>query len=224
MRNTVLGVTILILFLTGCSQKEIIVLQPEPQNIVKLKPIEDEELPIRRTIVESALKHLNKNDGNDCSGLVDLVNSETNETFYKLDELYKYFDNTSRAKAIFNIMKDENKLVNSTLPKIGDIVFFSDTLQTTKRKIGSFNITHIGIVTEVDEDGTIHFIHNIQGKNKIDQLNTNFSNHQILSGKNVNSFLKRCPKSKAKSECLSSFFFSAYASPIPKKNLELSKN
>lgn len=224
MRSIVLWLTLFVLFLSGCSQKDVIVVQAEPQILVEAKPQEDLELPIRKAIVETALKHLNKKNGHDCSGFVDLVNSETNEVFYKSNKLYKYFDNTRRSKAIFNIMKDENKLVPDNLPKIGDIVFFSDTLQTTKRKADSFNITHIGIVTEVDEDGTVHFIHNIQGKNRVDQLNTNFSDHQILSGKNVNSFLKRCPKNKSKSECLSSFFFSAYGSAIPNKDLELSKN
>lgn len=226
MRSIVSGLILLLLFLTGCSQKEIVAVQIEPQApvIAEIKPIEDEELPIRRAIVESALKYLNKNDGQDCSGFVDLVNSDTNEAFYKSDMLYKYFDNTNRSKAIFNIMKDENKLVTNILPKIGDIVFFSDTLQRTRRKVGSFNITHIGIVTEVNEDGTVHFIHHIQGKNRIDQLNTKFSNYQILSGKNVNSYLKRCPKNRPKKECLTSFFFSAYGSPIPKEKIELSKN
>ncbi|HUH42084.1 MAG TPA: CHAP domain-containing protein [Sulfurimonas sp.] len=221
MKNIVFGLTLLLLFLTGCSQKEVVV-QPKSKSISNIQ--DEQELSTRMAIIHSALKHLNKSSSEDCSGFIALVNRETNETLYKSEELYKYFDNTSRAKAIFNMLKDENRLVTDTLPKIGDIVFFSDTLQKNKRVIGAFNITHIGIVTEVDDDGTVHFIHNIQGSPRIDQLNIEHSNHQILSGKNVNSFLKRCPKTKAKNECLSSFFFSAYGSPIPKEKTHISKN
>jgi len=225
MRSVLFYFSILLLFLTGCSQKEIVVIEPEVQIIVlpiieEIKPPEDKELPIRRAIVESALKYLDTNSGHDCSGFVELVNSDVNESFYKSDMLYKYYDNSRRSRAIFNIMQDEDKLVSDSLPKVGDIVFFSDTLQKTKRQTGSLNITHMGIVTAVDDDETVHFIHNIQGKNKIDQLNTKFSKHHIISEKYINSFLKRCPKNRQKSECLTSFFFSAYASPIPKEKIE----
>ncbi|ABB43674.1 conserved hypothetical protein [Sulfurimonas denitrificans DSM 1251] len=229
MRSVILGlVVVLLLFLTGCSQKEVAIVEPEAQiitlPIIEVKPQEDKELIIRRVIVENALKHLNKSSGQDCSGFVDLVNSDTNESFYKAEMLYKYYDNSRRSRAIFNMMQDEDKLVSEPLPKVGDIVFFSDTLQKTKRRVGSLNITHMGIVTAVDEDETVHFIHNIQGKNKIDQLNRKYSDHHMLSDKHVNSFLKRCSKNRQKSKCLTSFFFSSYASPVPKEKIELSKN
>ena len=226
MKKIILAFSLLLAFFTGCAQKEIVVID-EPK-IIEIPPVEepkeDEDLIISKAIVESAIKYLNKNDGHDCSGFVDLVNSQSGEVFYKSDELYKYFDNTNRSKAIFNLMKTENKLVTTMLPKVGDLVFFEDTLQKTKRKSGSFNIPHVGIVTQVDSDGTVHFIHNIQGKNRIDQLNMKFADSQVLSGKNINSYLKRCPKNRQKQECFSSFFFSAYGAPTPNEYIELSKN
>ncbi len=229
MRSILLGLTLLLLFLTGCSQKEVVVVKPEVQIVIapiieEIKPPEDKELPIRKAIVESALKYLDTDNGHDCSGFVGLVNSDTNESFYKAEMLYKYYDNSRRSRAIFNMMQDEDKLVSEPLPKVGDIVFFSDTLQKTKRRVGSLNITHMGIVTAVDEDETVHFIHNIQGKNKIDRLNRKYSDHHMLSDKHINSFLKRCSKNRQKSKCLTSFFFSSYASPMPKEKIELSKN
>ena len=126
MKNIVFGFTLLLLFLTGCSQKEVVV-QPKSQSISNIQ--DEQELSTRMAIIHSALKHLNESSSEDCSGFIALVNRETNETLYKSEELYKYFDNTSRAKAIFNMLKDENRLVTDTLPKIGDIVFFSDTLR-----------------------------------------------------------------------------------------------
>ena len=92
MKNIVLTFTLILLFLTGCSQKESIVV-PESQLTEEVKPPEDKEFSIRKAIVESAMKYLGKDDGKDCSGFVDLVNSDTNESFYKSDMLYKYFDN-----------------------------------------------------------------------------------------------------------------------------------
>lgn len=227
MKKIVLSFTLLLVFFTGCSQKEITPVE-EPKVIAEEKPTyveqkEDEDLLIRKKIVENAIKYLNKDDGHDCSGFVDLVNTQSGQAFYNSDELYKHFDNTNRSKAIFNLMKTDKKLVTTILPKVGDLVFFEDTLHNTKRKVGSLNITHVGIVTKVDSDATVHFIHNIQGKNRVDQLNTKYSDYQVLSGKNVNSYLKRCPKNRNKKECLSSFFFSSYAAPIQNEHIELSK-
>jgi len=229
MNKIILSLILAAAVFTGCAQKQIIIIdepkiQEEDKPLEKIEPKIDEDTAVRKAVVASALKYLNKKDGHDCSGLVDLVNHENGEIYYKSDKLYKHFDNTNRSKAIFNIMKTDNKLVTTITPKIGDLVFFEDTLQKTKRKVGSLNITHVGIVTQIDGDGTVHFIHNIQGKNRIDQINMNFADSQILSGKNVNSYLKRCDARKPKEECLSSYFFSAFAAPIPNEYITLSKN
>lgn len=227
MNKIILSFLLAAAVFTGCAQKQVIVIdepqiqEEKPQE--KIEPKKDEDLTVRKAVVASALKYLNKKDGNDCSGLVDLVNHENSQIYYKSEKLYKYFDNTNRSKAIFNIMKTDNKLVTAT-PKIGDLIFFEDTIQKTKRKVGSLNITHVGIVTQIDGDGTVHFIHNIQGKNRIDQINMNFADSQVVSGKNVNSYIKRCDKTKPKSECLSSYFFSSYAAPSPNEYITLSKN
>lgn len=227
MRKIGLGFVLLLLFLTGCSQKEVVVVH-EPETIqeqkVEEKPKEDEDLAVRRAIVQSALKYINKGNGKDCSGFVELVNLENGEPYYRSSDLSQFYDNTNRSKAIFNIMKTNKKLLSKDTPTIGDLVFFEDTIQKSKRKVGSFNITHVGIVTQVDDDGTIHFIHNIQGKNRVDQLNTKFADAQILSGKNINSYLKRCDAKKPKEECLSSYFFSAFGAPIAIQPMRLSKN
>ncbi|MDD5373838.1 MAG: CHAP domain-containing protein [Sulfurimonas sp.] len=225
MKKIIFSFALMLAIFTGCAQKQVIVID-EPKAEEKKEETEpkiDGDIAARKAVVSSALKYLNKKDGQDCSGLVELINHENSQIYYKSEKLYKYFDNTNRSKAIFNMMKTENKLV-TTNPKMGDLIFFEDTLQKTKRKTGSFNITHVGIVTQIDSDGTVHFIHNIQGKNRIDQINMNFADSQTVSGKNVNSYIKRCPKEKQKSECLSSYFFSAYAAPSPTEYITLSKN
>lgn len=215
--------------LSGCSQKEVVVLdapQIKQEEKAEVKPDTKalEEMALRSAIVKSALSYLNKNSGKDCSGFVELVNFQNEEPYYKSSDLAKYYDSPNRSKAIFNAMKAKNMVFDKESPKVGDLVFFEDTLQKSKRKIGSFNITHVGIVTQVDSDGTIHFIHNTQGKNQIDQLNIKFADAQILGAKNINSYLKRCDSKKPKEECLSSYFFSAFATPTLSEPIRLSKN
>lgn len=218
-----------IFLLSGCSQKEVVVLdapQVKQEEKAEIEPDTKalEEAALRSTIVQSALRYLHKSSGRDCSGFVELVNFQNEEPYYKSSELADYYDNANRSKAIFNIMKVKNRVFDKESPKVGDLVFFEDTLQKSKRKIGSLNITHVGIVTQVDSDGTIHFIHNIQGKNRIDQLNIKFAETQNLGTKNINSYLKRCNAKIPKEECLSSYFFSAFAAPLVSEPIRLSKN
>ena len=78
--------------------------------------------------------------------------------------------------AYVDAIKSYERIAKKESPKIADLVFFSDTLEKTKRKVGAENITHIGIVTQVDRDGTVHFIHNIRGKNVIGVLNEKYVN------------------------------------------------
>lgn len=216
-----------LLFLSGCSQKEVIVHVEQVEQEVKAETQTDtkalQEAALRSTIVQSALQYLHKNSGEDCSGFVELVNFQNSEPYYKSSDLSHFYENTNRSKAIFNSMKAKNRILNKETPKVGDLVFFEDTLQKSKRKIGSYNITHVGIVTQIDSDGTVHFIHNIQGKNRIDQLNTQFSDTPIMSGKSVNSYLKRCDSSTPKQKCLSSYYFSAFAAPLLGEQMTLSQ-
>ena len=189
----------LIFIFTGCSQKQ--------------SNMETESLSIekkRKAIVANALKYLNTKEGRDCSGLVALVNTENGEPYYKTKKLSNHFSNDYRSKAIYNVMKSDERIAKKQSPKIADLVFFSDTLEKTKRKVGAENITHIGIVTQVDRDGTVHFIHNIRGKNVIGVLNEKYPKIAKKENKNINTYLKKCEPNRSKYECLSPYFLSAY--------------
>ena len=189
----------LIFIFTGCSQKQSN-METESLNIEKK----------RKAIVANALKYLNTKEGRDCSGLVALVNTENGEPYYKTKKLSNHFSNDYRSKAIYNVMKSDERIAKKQSPRIADLVFFSDTLEKTKRKVGAENITHIGIVTQVDRDGTVHFIHNIRGKNVIGVLNEKYPKIANKENKNINTYLKRCEPSRSKYECLSPYFLSAY--------------
>lgn len=221
MNFRVLGFFVSILFVfSGCVEKEVVLYdkpleqQPSVVEVVEApkKHSADTETLYREQIAQSALKHINKKEGSDCSGFVNLVNLQNDEPYYKGSELTKYYTGTHRSKAIYNLMKKEGRVVDESSVKVGDLVFFEDTLQGMKRKIGAFNITHVGIVTKVEDDGTLHFIHHSNGKNIVDLMNLRYKNRKIVSGKTVNSYMKRCPKN-TQEQCLSSNLFSVFATP-----------
>ena len=201
MKYTFFTLLTFLLLFSGCAQKEIM-----PPII---EPTLKDNTQQRETIVQNALKHLNKKDGLDCSGFVSLVNKENNEPFFKNQELDEHFEDSRRSLAIYNLLS-EHKRTFQDLPKKGDLIFFANTLKKYAKNKGEDNITHIGIVTKIDEDETVHFIHHTKGKNLIGYMNQNFPKVALHNGKTVNSYMEKCSANNAK--CLAPSYFSAYGS------------
>lgn len=184
----------------------------------------------REQIVKIAMGYLNKKDGGDCSGFVNLVNIKNNSPFYQEKELSNSFDNARKSRAMYNLMKKKGNAFDNALPHIGDLVFFEDTehrassktktnaKSKTKTKVVpapksvAENITHVGIVTRVDSDKTIEFIHHSNGKNIVDYMNTQYATQTQRNGKVVNTYMKRCPSKNGavQTSCLNLAFFVAY--------------
>lgn len=178
----------------------------------------------REALVQSAMCYLGKRDGKDCSGFVNLVNLQNGNPFYKEKELSASFDNPRKSRAMYNLMKKKGDIFEKGLPRIGDLVFFEDTERRpapkTKGKTPAKaaapkvaeNITHVGIVTKVDSDGTVEFIHHSNGKNILDYMNFALPNQTKKGDKVVNTYMKRC-KSKngtPQPQCMNIAFFVAY--------------
>ena len=74
------------------------------------------------------------------------------------------------------------------------------------------NITHVGIVTKVEKDGTVEFIHHSNGRNVLDYMNFNYPMLTNKDGKVINTYMKRCPSQKgaAQPQCMNIAFFVAY--------------
>lgn len=230
-------ITIILLLLTGCTSKENALQTPEqlalleqkadPKiyieekdtkliNAKKTKTINGVTLSQREQIVKNAMSYLGKKDGGDCSGFVNLVNFKNGSPFYGEKELSQSFDNARKSRAMYNLMGKKGETFENKLPRIGDLVFFEDTERRktkVKNKVAE-NITHVGIVTKVDTDKTVEFIHHSNGKNIIDYMNFAFPSQTKKGDKVVNTYMKRC-KSKngeVKTECLNLAFFVAYGS------------
>lgn len=187
--------------LTGCSQKTLVQTPPPV--------IQPDDTPKRMEILQNALKHHGKKDGGDCSGFVTLVNKESFAPYFTTEELNEYFEDSRRSLAIYNLLETQNRLYHEK-PKVGDLIFFANTVKKyAKAKKSVDNITHIGIITKIDNDETVHFIHHTKGKNLISQMNLNYPTDVNYEEKKINSYMEKCPKNEGYL-CLAPAYFSAY--------------
>lgn len=204
MRTYLLAVCACLFLLSGCAQKEF------TQNAPEL-PQANDNAPKRQEIINTAMKHHNKKDGGDCSGFVSLVNKESAQPYFTANELNDYYEDARRSLAIYNLLEDQNRLYHEK-PKVGDLIFFANTVKKyAKAKKSVDNITHIGIITKIDPDETVYFIHHTKGKNLISQMNLNYPTVAMYDTKMVNSYMEKCPKNEG-NKCLAPAYFSAYGS------------
>lgn len=235
MNKAFYTLTLTMLLLSGCAPKEATTQLPqetlvheqkvEPKiyieekdtkliNERKTEIIDGVALSKREQIVRNAMSYWNKRDGGDCSGFVNLVNVKNGHPFYGEKELSQSFDNARKSRAMYNLMGKKGDTFENQLPRIGDLVFFEDTERRktkVKNKV-SENITHVGIVTKVDADKTVEFIHHSNGKNILDYMNFALPMQTKNGDKVVNTYMKRCKskKGEVKTECLNIAFFVAY--------------
>ncbi|RAZ52441.1 NlpC/P60 family protein [Campylobacter hyointestinalis] len=133
-------------------------------------------------------KYLNKKLGNDCSGFVSLVNEDSKSLYFDENIVNNFYDKNGRkSQAIFNLYKSQNK-ISYTDPKPGDLVFFNNTTSRTNKSKNKA-ITHLGIIDKVESNGTITFMHNINGKNIKSVMNLNHKNTHKLNGKKINAYI-----------------------------------
>jgi len=141
-------------------------------------------------------KYLNTRAGGDCSGFVSIVNAKYQNMYFDEKTINRYYDNGGRkSKAIYNFYESKN-LITHKNPKIGDLVFFSNTLgKGVQKNKDKKNITHVGIVTAVLGDETVKFIHNSGGKIIHSYMNLKQKNVHLKGNQEINSYLVRCSNS-----------------------------
>ena len=190
-----------IFLLSGCSTKEPL---PPQKEIAQVK----DDMPKRKEIIANALKHKDKKDGGDCSGFVSLVNKESGYPYFSPAELNEHFEDARRSLAIYNLLESRN-LLHYEKPTIGDLIFFANTVKKYAKGKSIDNITHIGIVTRIDADETVHFLHHTKGRNLMGYINLTQPKLSIRDGKTINSYMEKCSISQSH-ECLAPSYFSAY--------------
>lgn len=92
----------------------------------------------------------------DCIGTVSAI-------FYSADidiqkHFYKYQGNG--VARFFYTLKDKQTLFKGKAPEIGDVIFWDNTWDSNNDGvIGNDPLTHAAVVVDIEEDGTIYYIH-----------------------------------------------------------------
>ena len=152
-------------------------------------------------------KYLNTRAGGDCSGFVSIVNSKYQNMYFDEKTINNHYDNGGRkSKAIYNFYESQN-LITYENPKIGDLIFFANTLgKGAQKNKDKKNITHVGIVTAILRDETVKFIHNSGGKIIHSYMNLKQKNTHLKGKQEINSYVIRC----SNSSCLAANRFAGY--------------
>ncbi|MDA3054052.1 MULTISPECIES: NlpC/P60 family protein [unclassified Campylobacter] len=158
------------------------------------------------TLISWVDKYTGTKVGGDCSGFITALNSKNKEIFFDSKELPKYFTNGRKSQAIYNYYKKRDLIAHKN-PRVGDLIFFQNTLQSNKKRLNN-EISHIGVIREIYADGRIKFVHNSRGRNKVDFVNLNKKNTHKNGKKIENSYIVRCGSNKV--SCLASNRFAGY--------------
>lgn len=91
----------------------------------------------------------------DCSGTVMAI------YYYAGIDLSKDFNkyNGGGTSRIYQYLDDNELLYDTKMPEPGDIVFWDNTYDSNGDGIRNDKLTHMGIVVEIEENGTITYLH-----------------------------------------------------------------
>ncbi len=160
--------------------------------------------------------YIGKRDGGDCSGFVTLVNKKLNRDFFDEKELDKFYTKHGlKSEAMFKLYESKN-LIAFDDPKVGDLVFFNNTTRSTKNNKKAKIVTHVGIVSSVEKDGTVGFTHHARGKNAVDFMNLKNKNTRKKGEKELNSYIVSCKNNNA--SCLASNRFAGFGKASVRRN------
>ena len=161
-----------------------------------------------KALLDLMQKYIGKKDGGDCSGFVTLINRQFSLNLFDENELDKFYTARGlKSEAMFRLYESKN-LISFENPEVGDLIFFNNTTKSTKNNKKAKIITHVGIVSSVEKDGTVGFTHHAKGKNAVDFMNLNDKNVRKNGKKELNSFVATC-KDKSLS-CLASNRFAGF--------------
>ena len=162
------------------------------------------------------LGYIGKRDGGDCSGFVTLVNKKLNRDFFDEKELDKFYTKYGlKSEAMFKLYESKN-LIAFDDPKVGDLVFFNNTTRSTKNNKKAKIVTHVGIVSSVEKDGTVGFTHHARGKNAVDFMNLKNKNTRKKGNKELNSYVVSCKNNNT--SCLASNRFAGFGKASIRRN------
>lgn len=185
------------LFLAACGGRKAEIEHAAPAASVELLANKAPAAGPKAIVHAKAYAQSGKLPGNarrDCSGFVVAAFQAAGKP---LDIPSEYHKHKNVSAMLHAWGKAEKRVVGA--PKAGDVVFFRDTYGELLGKI-----THVGLVEDVKEDGTVVVLHYMGGKIRRDLLNV-----AKPSDPQKNGWLRR--KKSAKEPALAGELFVAYA-------------
>lgn len=100
---------------------------------------------------------------------------------------------SGNTSSMWALAKSTGRVHHRKIPALGDLVFFDNTYDRNKNRRLDDGLTHIGVVIEVLDDGTILIAHSGTSKGRTTlRLNLKHpSQHLSLDGNVMNDFLRR---------------------------------
>jgi cell wall-associated NlpC family hydrolase len=145
----------------------------------------------------------------DCSGLV-------RGLFERLgvDVLSDARSNDNAVTAIFRYAERHGRVYTGGRPVAGDLVFFRDTYDVNRDGRENDGLTHVGIVSEIEEDGTVSVIHHVRDGVRKYRMNLAHPGISRASdGHTINDWLR--PAGVRGPAQLTGQLFAAYATLLP---------
>jgi cell wall-associated NlpC family hydrolase len=192
--------------------------RPEPKRRVETVSRPGVSRDARETVLATARALVGKSQlkaggrayPNDCTGLVEAAYAQAG---LSLKGNAKPGDNG--VTALYRYALNHGRVYNGGRPVPGDLVFFRETYDQNRDGRRNDGLTHVGIVDQVDADGTVTVIHRV--KRGVVRYRMNLAKPRVgkdpSSGKILNDTL-RAPGS-TKAFALTGQLFAAYANVLP---------
>ncbi len=167
----------------------------------------------RNDVVEHALSFdkiasVPKPGVNDCSGFVKFVFGYFNVDIFNITT-----ESNSGTEIIYNYSKENGKVfTENKTPKKGDFIFFDNSYDRNDDGKVNDHFTHIAIVTNVDSDGTVEYIHKSGSGINVQYMNLKDKENQYSEDKKrINSYLRKKTKNdEGNTPYLSGQMFKSY--------------
>jgi hypothetical protein len=146
---------------------------------------------------------------NDCSGLVRGLYQRLG-----VDVLADAKSDDNAVTAIYRYAEKHGRIYTGGRPVAGDLVFFHDTYDLNKDGRENDGLTHVGVVSDVDEDGTVSVIHHV--KDGVRRYRMNLAHPKTWrasDGHTLNDWLR--PAGAPGPAQLTGQLFAAYATLLP---------
>ncbi|MCC7459663.1 MAG: C40 family peptidase [Proteobacteria bacterium] len=146
-------------------------------------------------MIRTTLEQDHKRFRRDCSGFVEAILSNLGHDIPGF--IQQYGIRTNGVAQIHKYIERMGTIYKDQMPKVGDLIFFSNTYDVNRDGKINDPLSHIGVVTKIDKEGTISFKHVLHATVKTDYINFSKPTMHTYKGKIINSYIRRSGKNSA---------------------------